>query len=85
MRLLAIAALALLASGCTSVLSPRIDDVTGTTLEQRCVDYRASLASLELVLATRELSEAERARYDVVGAFVNANCPVSVPALKPAE
>ena len=69
--ILAVAAVA----ACTSFISPKIDEQTGTTLAQRCVDYRASLASYELVRKDRELSEAEAAAYAVIKAFVVANCP----------
>lgn len=67
--------LVLLLVACSAV-SPRIDEGTGTTLAQRCVDYRASLAAMDAA------GESDTDAYAFLKAFVTVNCP-PVPGLKP--
>ena len=66
-----------LAAACTSVLSPKLDEATGTTLAQRCVDYRATMATL--AVAGGQLNPA----YIAAASFVAANCPPLEPVLEP--
>ena len=75
MRIFAAAALgAIMVTGCAA-LTPRLDAVTGTTLEERCVNYRASLATLDAIRADRELSEAEANRRVAYQAIIDGACP----------
>lgn len=79
MRIL-ILALLTLATGCTSILTPRIDQATGTTLAQRCIDYRLTMATTEQALTLAEDEEAKaRAQlaYDTARAVVDAYCALS--------
>lgn len=71
--IVALTALALV--GCSSLLTPTIDEQTGTTLAQRCVDYRASLAAYDVASQNRELSEAETVAVTVLRTWIAANCP----------
>lgn len=69
-----LAALAILALGaCTSVVTPKLDERTGTTLAQRCVDYRATVATYEA------LGELDHPVYIAAKGFVAANCPLPPP------
>lgn len=67
-------------SACSSVVTPKLDERTGTTLEQRCVDYRATITAMEML--DRELTEAEQAAYVLAVTWVTANCP---PVVMPGE
>jgi hypothetical protein len=69
---------------CSSLITPRIDERTGTTLAQRCVDYRAALLAYQQTSEQRELSEAETAAQTLLSTWVIANCP-AVPELKPTQ
>lgn len=71
MRTLTILALAALA-GCAAA-TPVLDQQTGTTLAQRCIDYRATMAALEVA------GETDSTGYIIAKAFVVANCPPPVP------
>lgn len=69
--------------GCSSVLTPTLDETTGTTLAQRCVDYRTTVASYEALRDEgNELSGVENAAYEAAKAFLIAYCPVE-PVSKP--
>ena len=71
---------------CTSIITPKISEHTGTTLAQRCVDYRASVAAYEALKVQRELSEAENAFYLAASGWVAVNCPpVAVEPAEPVE
>lgn len=72
---------AMVLAGCSSVLSPRIDEATGTTLAQRCVDYRATLAAYDAASVERELKPEELAVVSVLRGWVAANCPPVVVAV----
>lgn len=69
---LAVSAVALLAA-CTSVITPKLSENTGTTLAQRCVDYRATVAAYEAV------GELDNPAYVLAKGFVVANCPLPPP------
>lgn len=58
-------AMALLLGACAQV-----DEQTGTTFEQRCANYRATMATLDA--AGRTDSDA----YAIAKAFVEGNCPI---------
>lgn len=81
MRALIVAAFAALAlSGC-SIVTPKLDELTGTTLAERCADYEATLATLELLLLEGvELNDRQNAEYRIAYAFVTAKCRVPAPA-----
>lgn len=73
MRTLAfILALAVL-GGCTA-LTPVLDEKTGTTLAQRCVDYRGTLAAI-LVLQATAPTDDRAARINVYKALIETYCP----------
>ena len=80
-RIALLAAVAVIMAAC-SVITPRLDEATGTTLAQRCVDYRAAVAAYTAISMQRELSEAEAAFKIAAESFVTVNCPV-VPTPKP--
>lgn len=73
MPVLAILTLLVLGA-CTSVVTPKLDEQTGTSLAQRCVDYRAVIATYE------QLGELDHPAYIAAKGFVVANCPVLQPA-----
>ena len=65
--------LALLLMGCSAVTS-KLDDATGTTKAQRCVDYQGALATaVALQSAKPTPGRAERITFYRV--FIEANCP----------
>jgi len=61
------------ASGCSAV-SQKLDDTTGTTLAQRCADYRGFLASAVALQEVRP-TEARAERIVAYRSFISANCP----------
>ena len=67
-----LAAMAL--AGCAAV-TPRLDAVTGTTLAERCGNYRASLAALDAMRADRDLTESEANRRLAYQAIIDGACP----------
>lgn len=69
--LTAVAAVALI--GCSAV-TPKLDEATGTSKAQRCVDYRGFLATA-LTLQETSPSEARAERIAMYRAFIAANCP----------
>lgn len=71
-RLALLAALAL--SACTSVVTPKIDDLTGTTLEQRCVDYIATVRAYDAVSVSRVLDPWESAAVMGAKLFLANKC-----------
>lgn len=78
MRYLKLSALLIL-SGCylagCAALTPRLDDLTGTTIGERCVDYRGSVAALDLARASRDLTDSEQSRRNIYQAFIDEKCP----------
>lgn len=70
--------MAVLLGACSSVVSPRLDEYTGTTLAQRCVDYRASMVAMEAA------GETGSTAYMLAQTWVMANCPVVAPEPLPA-
>ncbi len=64
----------LLLAGCAAI-SPRLDDLTGTTLDQRCADYRAAVSALDLIRASRDLTDSEQTRRNIYEAFIAGSCP----------
>ena len=72
MRILAIALLVTL--GACTALSSQLDEKTGTTLAQRCVDYRATLAGILVLQATSPTDDRE-ARISVYKALIDTYCP----------
>ena len=74
MRFILIAAAATALAACPPV-TQRLDDTTGTSLEERCVNYRATLAGLDALRADRELTESEANRRLVYQGIVDAACP----------
>ena len=78
-RILAI--IALLALGACSAVTPKIDDFTGTTLEQRCVDYVTLFRAYDAVSVTRVLDPTETAIVIGVKTALALKCPAQlVPA-----
>lgn len=71
MRHILIPLLAVLAIGCTE----RLDMLTGTTLAERCSDYRVALAGLDAI-RDRELTDAEADRRVIYQVFIEAKCPL---------
>jgi len=66
--------------GC-SVVTPRIDDFTGTTLEQRCIDYVTLFRAYDAVSVTRILDPTETAIVIGVKTALALKCPAQlVPA-----
>lgn len=64
-----IPAMVLLLGAC-SAATGKLDEETGTTLAQRCVDYRASLVAMDAA------GESESEAYAMLKAFVAAYCPL---------
>ena len=75
MRNYAIALLgAVMLVGCAPA-TERLNAVTGTTLAERCVNYRTSLATLDALRADRDLTEAEANRRLAYQAIIDGACP----------
>ena len=53
----------------------KLNEVTGTTLEERCVNYRTSVATLDAIRAARDLTEAEANRRLAYQAIIDGACP----------
>lgn len=62
---------ALVLAGC----SAKISDITGTTLDERCLGYRQAVATLDLVRADRELDEDEATRRAYYDGLIITFCP----------
>ena len=79
-----------LTAGC-SWLTREIDMATGTTLEERCQDYRLDIALMSVLLAADgDLSEGNQRLLDTSTAFVEAYCagvgsPEPLPPPEPPE
>ena len=70
-HLIAIFAAALILGACTSILSPKIDKITGTSKAQRCVDYRLTLANIKVLPKTQARLE----RIGIYEMLIATNCP----------
>jgi hypothetical protein len=55
MKIIASIAAALMLAACSAV-SPALDNLTGTTKDQRCADYRGALAGAATALTLREVT-----------------------------
>ncbi len=71
-RELAFITLALALTGC-SLATAKLDDATGTTKAQRCVDYLLFLSAALLVQETSP-TESRAARIKGYRMFIAANC-----------
>jgi len=69
----ALIAAAIVLAGC-SAITPKLDEATGTTKAQRCVDYRGFLATA-LTLQEAAPTESRAERIAMYRAFIQANCP----------
>lgn len=72
MKTTAILAAALILAAC-SVATQALDENTGTTKAQRCVDYRGLYAAA-VVLQANAPTDARAARIGYYRAFLDANC-----------
>ena len=83
MRILIAAALAFTVSACGGI-SERISETTGTTLEQRCANYRASVDQWEAYRAAGNKLTEERLLYiNGLRSFITLNCPAELPPAVP--
>jgi len=76
-----LAPLILLAAACAP-LTAQLDTVTGTTLAERCVNYRTSLATLDAIRANRDLTESEANRRLAYQAIIDGACPPLQPEVQ---
>ena len=67
---------------CTSFLTPKLDEITGTTKAARCVDYQTFLASAVALQAVSP-TDARKERIVLYRLGVEANCPVAAPTATP--
>lgn len=74
MRYVLIGIIAIFTLSCAA-LSPALDESTGTTREQRCVDYRALYAAAAALQETNP-TVARQARMAYYRGFINAYCEV---------
>lgn len=74
MRELAFILVLAVLGGCTA-LTPVLDEKTGTTLAQRCVDYRVGIEAFKIRRDGGHLSEEESLVLTFTEAWVIANCP----------
>lgn len=72
--LIALVVLVVLGGGASLFLTSKYDELTGTTLEQRCEMRESNIAALQAIAATRELSEAETTALAGYQAFVARFC-----------
>ena len=75
--ILAFAMLALVACGS---ISERIDQTTGVPLEQRCANYRASVAQWEAYrTAGGDMTSERQMMLAAARSFIALNCPLVAP------
>lgn len=72
MRYLILALMGVSLIGCAPA-TQRYDDLTGTTLEERCATRRAFMVGYEGL--TREPTETETSIYEIYQTFVTGACP----------
>jgi hypothetical protein len=72
--LLALLVGAFILTGCAAFLTPKLDDTTGTTLDERCLDYQATKVVLEVRKEQGELNDTEEALLDFYKAAVDLYC-----------
>lgn len=59
-----------LALSACSAITPKLNETTGTTLEQRCADYKAGLAAAKLL----NEDEKRAVRIEVYEILINTYC-----------
>ena len=78
MKTVAIILIAALLGGC-AVVSKKLDEETGTTIQERCLDYMGLLAAAEALQATDPTPE-RASRIVLYQSLIAAKCTAPAPS-----
>ena len=84
LKTIAISAVVLTLAAC-SVATRQIDDATGTTLAERCMDYRLALTMARIVADDPETDADVLKWQEAIDAYCDALAPVEPAPLPPVD